>query len=127
MRWQTKVVINDDFGGFSFTKTMVDMLKARGCKWADKIESVGGAHRDYYLPYEAGNTLRADEDLVAVVEELTAQYEKAVDSDTVMSWRERTDLRRKTLNDLKVVEVTVEIEIEDYDGKESIRVTGGAW
>lgn len=131
MRWTVPVVIHDEFGGFSLTPEMVRRLKERGCKWADQC---GTNHRkdQYWLPYQheigdEAESLRKDPDLVAVVQELTEEYEKIVDSDAVTSWRERTDLRSTMLANLKIVEVVVEIEITDFDGRESVRVTGGAW
>lgn len=134
MQWKVPVVIHTEFGGFSLTPEMVRRLKKRGVKWADKC-----GHDDrktqYWLPYQheivdEAENLRMDKDLVEVVRELTEEYEKIVDKDDaedIMSWRERTDLRNTMLANLRVVEVTIAIEISDFDGKESVQVTGGAW
>jgi hypothetical protein len=72
-------------------------------------------------------SFRNDSDLVAVVEELTARYEKKVASENVMPWRYKVQLRRDMLANLKVVEVAVSIDISDYDGRESVSVNGGVW
>jgi len=129
MGWKQKVVIHTEFGGFTLTPEIVKRLKARECEWIDRC---GGPHGGaFYLPYEEEDpdALRRDLDLIEVVEELTKQYEAKIDAEqgTRISWRDRAELRRDLLGGLKVVEVTIEIEIEDYDGKETVRVSGGVW
>lgn len=132
MEWTVPIVIHDEFGGFSLTPEMVQRLKKRGCKWADKC---GTNHRkdQYWLPsdYDIGNeadNLRMDQDLVEVVRELTEEYKKIVDKkDEILSWREKADLQREMLANLKVIDVRIVIEIDDFDGKETVSVAGGAW
>jgi len=130
MDWKVKVVIHTEFGGFALTGEMIEMLKARGCTWADRCGGPFGGQ--YYLPSEEAvdaQSFRNDPDLVAVVEELTQRYEKKIDSKKGESipWRERVELRGDMLANLKVVEVTVSIEISDHDGRETISVHGGVW
>ena len=122
-----KLVIHTEFGGFSLTQEMVDRLAERGCKWADKCGKSYGSNPKYYIPYEDDDELkyRSDADLIAVVEELTEEFESKVKELT--DWRERRQLERTMLDGLKVVEVNVSVEIEDHDGKETVRVHGGAW
>jgi hypothetical protein len=129
MEWKEKLVIHDEWGGFGLTERMVEMLKARGCEWADKCGKSGGSNPRWYLPYEHDNRdhLRKDPDLVAIVEELTVEYDKRLKDEGIRSWKERSALRRELLNDLKVVEVSISIEIDDHDGRESVRVCGGVW
>lgn len=130
MQWTVKIIIHDEWGGFHLTSEMVKMLKARGCKWADRC---GGPHGGaYYLPSSEGDNyenFRKDPIFVAVVEELTERYEGETTNtkEKWIPWRKRAELRRDLLANLKVVEVTVVLEIEDLDGREKVRVTGGVW
>jgi hypothetical protein len=129
MNWKVKVVIHDEYGGFSLTEEMVNRLKKRGCKWADKCGKAHGSNPHYYLPYDDDDrgVYRKDPDLVAVVEELLAEYEAKTNSDESLPWREQVQLSRSMTANLKVVEVTVSIEINDHDGRESVKVHGGVW
>jgi hypothetical protein len=132
MEWKIPVVINDDYGGFSLTQEIVNRLKKRDCTWVDKCGYVPSS-RHYYLPYRHEfdgdpDELRKDPDLVAVVREVSAEYDAIVDADDcVLSWREQVELRRKMIGCLHVADVRIRIEIESHDGKESVRVTGGTW
>ena len=129
MNWKVKVVIHDEYGGFSLTEEMVKRLKKRDCKWADRCGKTHGSNPHYYLPYDDDDRegYRKDPDLVAVVEELLAEYETKIDSDESLAWREQTSLLRTMTANLKVVEVTVNIEVNEHDGRESISVHGGVW
>jgi len=127
MNWKVKVIIHDEYGGFSLTKEMVERLKKRGCKWVDRCGQTGPGNSNYYLPYDDREWLRNDPDLVAVVEELLAEYEVKIDSDESLAWREQSSLLRTMTANLRVVEVTVNIEVNDHDGRESIRVHGGVF
>lgn len=132
MEWKIKVVLRDEYGGFSLTGDMYDMLKKRGCKWVERCGEALGREKKYYLPSSSttsseDHSLRKDPDLVAVVEELTKKYDTMVEGDDAISWQDRSRLRRTMLGDLKVQEVTISVEIKDHDGKESVRVCGGAW
>jgi len=126
LEFKTPLVINDAFGGFSLTAEMVRRLKERGCGWADDCYQTSDPNV-YYPPYRDNlkDTLRNDEDLVAVVRELTVEYDKKAED--IESWQERRVLAQELLADLKVVEVRVLIQIDDYDGKESVSVSGGLW
>jgi hypothetical protein len=68
--------------------------------------------------------LRRDKDLVAVIKELEEEFESRVEN--IESWRGRAKIQQEMLRGLKVVSVRVGIEILDYDGKEQVRVFGGA-
>lgn len=120
------MVIHTEFGGFGLNEEMVRRLTERGCKWISECTKTPGSLPKWYLPYRDGrDELRKDEDLVAVVAELTQEYD--VKCKELKSWQERAELRTTMQANLKVVEVTVDIEIEDHDGKESVRVSGGCW
>lgn len=126
MEWTVPVVLHTEFGGFHLTTEMVDRLKKRKCAWVSKCHSTDGRHPYWYLPYDDdSNELRRDPDLVAVVEELTAEYDAACEN--IEGWKERTELRQSMLANLQVVQIRIVIEIEDHDGRETVHVTGGAW
>jgi len=133
MEWKVPIVIHDEFGGFGLTPEMVRRLKGRGCEWVNKCGHDHNKTR-YWLPSQDGmddeaENLRMDKDLIAVVRELTEEYEKIVDRESgeILSWREKTNLRQEMLANLKIVQVRIVIEIEDFDGRESVSVTGGTW
>lgn len=130
MRLTIPLVIHDEFGGFSLTPEIIHRLKGRGCPWVDRCGHDSQKKR-YYLPYEEDldDTLRKDPDLVAVVREITEELDERVsEEESAMPWREQVALRQELLGSLKVVEAHVNLEIEDYDGKERVRVvTGGVW
>jgi hypothetical protein len=126
MEWTFPMVIHMEFGGFGLTEEIVRRLGERNCAWVGECQHSAGSNPRWYLPYRDGSDeLRKDADLVAVVRELTEEYESR--SKDLQSWRERTDLRQNMLNNLRVVDVRVVIEINDHDGKETVRVTGGTW
>ena len=126
MEWKVLMVIHTEFGGFHLTNEILRRLTERGCDWVSECGKAGGNPPRGFLPYREGrDDLRKDEDLVAVVQELTEEYNSK--AETLESWRERAELRTVMLGNLKVVEVRIVIEIEDFDGKESVRVTGGTW
>lgn len=126
MDWTFSMVIHTEFGGFHLTDEIVRRLTERGCDWISECVKSGETAPMWFLPYRNGSDdLRKDEDLVAVVQELSEECDsKAKDLDT---WRERAELRRDVLGNLKVVQVHIAIEIEEHDGKETVRVTGGTW
>jgi hypothetical protein len=119
------MVIHTQFGGFSLTQEIVERLRKRGCPWVDEIGRASSTG-PWYLPYREGDEdeLRRDEHLLAVVRELTEELEARVQD--VKSWRERAEVEQELLHGLKVVTVHVGIDIEEDDGKERVRVYGGA-
>lgn len=126
MEWKFPMVLHTEFGGFHLTQEMVNRLLERKCEWASQCQKSTGSNPMWFVPYGDGSDdLRKDEDLVAVVRELTEEFEAK--AKTLDTWRERADLRRDMLTNLRVVDVRVVIEIDDNDGKETVRVTGGTW
>ena len=126
MEWKFPMVIHTEYGGFGLNDEMIRRLTERGCKWVSECSKAAGSNPRWYLPYRDGeDDLRKDEDLVAVINELTEEHEFHVEK--MKAWRERADHRRETLCNLRVVDVRVVIEIDDHDGKETVRVTGGTW
>lgn len=120
------MVIHTEFGGFHLTEEIIRRLTERGCDWVSECVKTSGSYPLWFLPYGDGrDDLRKDENLVAVIQELTEECDSR--SEPLKTWRERAELRRDVLANLKVVEVRVVIEIEEHDGKESVRVTGGTW
>ena len=119
MQFETEVVIHDAFGGFSLTDEIVERLKERKCAWADKLQRA--SHGEWYLFED--DEFRRDPDLVAVVKEIREELDRRVED--LHSWRDRAALEQEMLHGLKVVRVAITLEIEDYDGKETVRVRGG--
>jgi hypothetical protein len=122
MNIQFDMVIHGEFGGFSLTDEIVDRLKKRSSPVVEKFGRPSPSSPWYPLADE--DEVRRDPDLIAVVRELTEEIDRIVDEDA--SWRDRSILEQRYLHGLKVVTVFVEIEIEDHDGKETVRVFGGA-
>lgn len=126
MEFVVPVVLHTEFGGFHLTGEMIERLTKRKCEWVSKCRKTEGSNPRWYMPFDDGsNELRRDPDLVAVVQELADEYEKACEGIEV--WQERTKLRQTMLANLEVVHVRVVIEIDDHDGRETVHVTGGAW
>jgi len=123
MEWKVPLVIHTDFGGFGLTSLMHERLLERKVPWLERCQKTAGNR--WYLPYEDDDELRRDPDLVDVVRQL--EVELAAASSDMGNWAERRELERAYLHGLKVVEVTVVLEINDHDGKETVRVTGGTW
>jgi len=126
MELKIPMVLNVEYGGCHLTEEVIRRLTARGCKWVSECQKSEGSRPRWFLPYRGGDdSLRADEDLVAVVRELTKEYEAKTEH--LESWQARAELRRDLLADLAVVEVRVLVEVHDQDGKEFVRVAGGTW
>lgn len=123
MDWKIPVVIHADFGGFALTSRMHELLLERGAPWLERCQRTSDGR--WYLPYEEDDELRRDDHLVAVVRQLEAELDSR--SQDLESWQDRRALERELLHGLKVVDVRVVVEIDDHDGKETVRVTGGAW
>jgi len=120
METKVSLVIHAEHGGFSLTEEIVERLRSRGVSWLDRLGDAGGR---WYLPAD-GDDLRGDPDLVDIVREISAEVRSAsVDLD----WRARETLERRLLHGLRVADVTVLIVVEDDDGLERVRVTGGVW
>jgi len=130
MKEKIKVVLHEEqFGSFSLTPRMVQMLQARGCEWVGKC-SQPAEGENYTLPSEFSalnqdNKLRRDPNLIAVIETLMREYDDQTNYD--LGWQCRALLRQKLLANLKVVEITVAINVFDQDGRETVQVTGGLW
>lgn len=123
MSMSFQMVIHVDFGGFSLTRSVYERLKQRGVEWLPRCakNSMGC----WYLPYEDGEELRRDPDLIEVVRQLEAEVEEF--GAKLETWEERRDLERRLLGGIRNITVHVNIEIEEHAGRETVRVTGGAW
>lgn len=123
MDWKVPLVIHTDFGGFALTSRMHGLLLERGAPWLERCQKTSDGR--WYLPYQENDELRRDEHLVEVVRQLETEF--AVATADVDDWTERRALEREMLHGLRVVDVRVVVEIDDHDGKETVRVTGGVW
>ena len=123
MEWKIPIVIRTDYGGFGLTALMHERLLERQVSWLERCQRTSDGR--WFLPYDEDDELRRDPDLVDVVRQLEVELAAAVSD--MKDWTERRRLELELLHGLKVVQATVVIEIHDHDGKETIRVTGGAW
>lgn len=118
-----KVVINRCFGGFGLSEKAFELLlKRKGIEFEKKNERysklVGASYYEkgfvgdmnHYLSPHDFYRDRADEDLIAVVEELGAEAETRY-------------------SELAIIEVPddVEWEIDEYDGREHIAEKHRTW
>ena len=122
-----KMVINGTFGGFSLTDEVVERLRKKGCTWTDKLGKASA--RGHWYPnsdFEKDEVkYRRDPIFVEVVEEIHAGLESRLEG--LESWQEREELTHQMIRGLKVVQVSVVVEIEDYAGKETVQVRGGTY
>jgi hypothetical protein len=127
MQMKIDMVIHGDYGGFSLTDEIVERLREQGCTWVDQCMRTDGSDPRWYpeAQLERDNSFRQDPIFVGVIRELQGLLDR--DGVEMASWKDRRTLERRVLNGLRVVGITVEIEIEDDDGKESVHVFGGAW
>lgn len=123
MNMKIDMVIHREFGGFSLTPEMVDRLRERDCSWITQCASTLGTSPRWYV--DSDHEFRRDPLFVEVVRELEARVKH--EGEALTSWQERRALEIQLLNGLRVVTVTIEIEVIDHDGMESVRVIGGVW
>lgn len=121
MEMKVQMVIHDAFGGFGLTRVMHDRLEERGVAWLSRCASASDDR--WYLPYEDEDELRRDPDLVEVVRQLEVELEE--ESAKIDGWEERRDLELRLLHGVRSVTVHVTIDVEDHDGRETVRVYGG--
>lgn len=135
MRLMMDMVLHQDYEACAFTLTdaIVDLLRDRGCAWVDQCVRSDNAPKAqdgglcWYVPHgllEAGN-FRCDPVFVEVVRELTERYDR--ECEELESWKDRARLERRLLNGLRVLPITIEVEIEENAGMEVVRVRGGYW
>lgn len=120
MEMKVQLVLHRTHGGFSLTREIVDRLRERRVPWIGRLGDGGDR---WYLPSD-GEDLRRDQDLVDVVREIEFEMSEASKR---LDWRARELLERQLLDGLRAVTVTVAIDVEDYDGLETVRVRGGIW
>lgn len=121
MEIKVEMVIHDAFGGFGLTRLIHERLEERGVTWLSSCASTSDDR--WYLPYDKEDELRRDPDLVAVVRQMEIELEEM--SSGIDDWQERRDLELRMLHGLKSVTVHVTIDVEDHDGRETVRVYGG--
>jgi len=116
-----KIVIHEPYGGFSLTDVIVNKLREM------KSELAPGFTPEYRMSYgwlhpqeyeSDGIALRTHRDLVKVVEDLTTELE-GIDGSG-----KRREKEKEMLNGLAVKTISFDIEIEDHDGAETVRVYG---
>lgn len=121
MNKEFEIVIHTEFGGFTLSNLIVERLRAANCPWIDKMNQYGDR---WYSENQDSIEFRCDPFLISAVKEVTLEYDaKSKGLDYSVS----RDLRKKMLAGLKVQEGNFSIEIQDYDGKESVTVNGGCW
>jgi hypothetical protein len=113
------LVLHDEFGGFSLTARIHDLLEARGTSWLARCARTSDGR--WFLP-SGEDELRCDQDLIDVVLELQQELERLTED--VEDWSERRRIEQQLLHGLRVVQATVVIEIDDLDGRERVIVTG---
>ena len=123
MEFKIPIVIHVDYGGFTLTGRVHELLAERKVPWLKRCAKTADGR--WFLPHKEDDELRRDPDLVEVVRELEGEFVAAITD--INDWTARNRLEQQLLHGLKVVNVTVSIEIEEHDGKETVRVTGGNW
>jgi len=123
MEFHVPVAVHVSHGGFGLTPVMHERLLERDVSWLARCGRASDGRR-WYLPSD-GDELRRDPDLVEVVRQLEHELEERTAG--VESWAERADIERRLLDGVRVARVRIVIEVEDDDGRETIRVTGGTW
>jgi len=108
MRFQKKIVLNKDFGGFGLSRAAWDLLLKLGYKPSEAEKELAEYAKNGTLETYGYDIPRDEPLLIEVVERLG-------------------DKASCTLSKLKVATITIEININDYDGKESAVVCGGEW
>lgn len=121
MKIKVQMVLHDAFGGFGLTRVMYERLEERGVAWLSRCARY--ANDRWHLPYEDGDEIRRDPDLVEVVKELEVEFEETCSA--IDDWEERGDIERRLLHGVRAVTVHVTIDVEDHDGREHVRVYGG--
>lgn len=117
------IVINKARSAFALTDALAAELRRRGCSWIGKFAR-GDVMELWFAPRAVVDEARRDPLLVEIVRSFEAQC-AGVPPDR--PWREVTALEQQLLNGLCVVEVSVAIEVEEYNGHETVRVRGGLW
>jgi hypothetical protein len=117
------IVLNTERAGFGLTDAIVAELRRRNCTWVSKFKR-GDLMKLWFAPRSAQDEARRDPVLVDIVRAFEREWEELP---LDMPWRDRTALEERLLHGLRVVEVTVELDIDEYNGRESVRVRGGVW
>jgi hypothetical protein len=102
---ELSMVINTAYGGFSLSKEAQLLLIERKGERVVQEDKWGGIYINSQYKTIMDITTRYDPMLVAVVRELG----------------------EKAGEDLEVVDITINIEIESYDGKETVKISGGCY
>jgi hypothetical protein len=98
------IVINRKYGGFGLSRAAYDWLKAKGSELVDDLAVETGqrfGYEDFYPDYDRFPNLRAHPDLVGMVRELG-------------------DAANGSFAKLVIEDVSLDVEIEDFDGMERI-------
>lgn len=130
---ELKVVLNKTYGGFGVDEEMSLWLHENK-NWKLLPESDYNYKEKYtntivegqfgmYLPNDSRDlTLRQNPDLIECVETLRRQYEDKENDYSYSEWR-RLENTHKCLQ-LEVIKIKLSFEIDDYDGIETMSVTG---
>lgn len=123
-----EIVINNEFGGFGIDKEIADWLvDNKNWKIVDHSsflvnrKTIYCCDFGYDIDFHENSTKRTDEDLVECVKILQKKYLEDGIKD-VFDWnKKRKNIDVPKVLELKVKEITIEIDVEDrYDGKECV-------
>jgi hypothetical protein len=123
LRFKLPLVINRTHGGFHLTDALVEELRKRDWEHLSLVTRVHADH--WYLDHAHQGQLRRDPVLIDVVRKFEAEVAEL--SEAKSSWKDVAALEWVLLCGLRAVEVTVELEISDHAGLETVRVIGGLW
>lgn len=121
LSFKIPLVIHRTHGGFHFTDALVAELRSRD--WAHLGKLCKVSNDRWYV--ERPDSLRRDPVLIECVKKFEAEVQQLVDSNA--SWKDVAATALVLLSGLQVVEVTVVIDVDDFDGLETVRVSGGLY
>lgn len=121
LTFKIPLVLHRTHGGFHLTDALVAELRSRGWEHLDK--ACRTSQDRWYL--ENVDALRRDPMLVDVVRKFEVEVQE-LQRDGV-SWKEVAGTELALLCGLRVVEVTVNIDVEDNAGLETVHVNGGLY
>jgi hypothetical protein len=123
IKLELPLVIHADYGGFSLTNAIVEKLRERNWAHMNSIERTSSD--SWYVMHEREGELRRDPELIDVVRKFETELKEL--QTARVGWREFKEAEMTLLHGLKVVNVTIEVDVEDCDGKETVHVCGGVW
>lgn len=117
------LVIYRQHGGFHLTDEIVERLRAVGWAHVSDVERSGDR---WYVRHDRLDELRRDPTLIETVAQIQREIQSFREAQPRPSWQEVSELETRRLDGLGVVDLQIQIEIDEYDGRESVRAFGSA-